>query len=167
MQKRISSAIEGESDRGVALLLAATLDNQLAQMLRSAMVDSHISDKLIFDERAPLSSFSARIDASLAMGQIDAGVHRDLEMVRKIRNLFAHHPMDLDFKDQQVYDQIRATEAFQSVFSAPPERKGTIERVGFLVTCFMISSLLFHSHEAKKIAKYPVLDRSKEVLDTD
>ena len=53
---------------------------------------------------SPLSSFSARINASFALGLIPAAVHRDLHLIRKIRNDFAHKLSVHSFEESPFRD---------------------------------------------------------------
>ena len=73
---------------------AAFLDSELENLLRSIVVDNPSVTNYIFGQSCPISSFSARIDLSYLLGLISPSVRRDLHLVRKIRNDFAHmhHP---------------------------------------------------------------------------
>jgi DNA-binding MltR family transcriptional regulator len=102
---RLSAAYEGESDRAAALLAASFLDEQLKQALESVLVDDSKLIKKLFEGYGPLSGFSARIDIAYAMGYLPRIIHRELHLIREIRNHFAHHPDLTDFATQTVKDK--------------------------------------------------------------
>ena len=102
---RLASAYEKESDRAVALLATAFLDEQCkAALVRHFVDDLKLSAKL-FSGYGPVASFSARVDMLLALGHIAEMVHRDLHVIRKVRNEFAHHADLIDFKDAAIRKQ--------------------------------------------------------------
>lgn len=92
-----------ESDRGAAVLAASFVENYLAAYLRFFMIEDADVEAL-FGGFGPLSGFSQRIEAAYAFGFLTASSRQDLKYVRKIRNHFAHHPMDASFEASPVRD---------------------------------------------------------------
>jgi hypothetical protein len=90
-----------ESDRGAAILAGSFLENALGLFLRSKARDPKIADQL-FGSVGPLSSFSQRIAVAYAFSFIPEQQYLDLELIRKARNHFAHHPMDATFASPEV-----------------------------------------------------------------
>lgn len=84
-------------DRGLVLSLSAFAEDALGFLLKSFMLHSETTSKLIEGFNAPLGTFSARIKAGYALGLITEEQFQDLERLRKIRNEFAHtwKPTDL------------------------------------------------------------------------
>ena len=80
-----------ETDRGVALSGSAMLENQLGEILGSFFVPNKGSKILLSDSNAPLASFSARAAAALALGLISRDEFEEMNLIRKIRNKFAHN----------------------------------------------------------------------------
>lgn len=94
---------QGESDRGCALLGAALLDEYLRQLLTAFMVDEPSeSNSLISGAYSPLSSFNARTQASFCLGLIGPGTKADLDIIRGIRNDFAHSLHGLSFDEDSI-----------------------------------------------------------------
>ena len=91
-----------ETDRGGALVGAALLDLKLADTLRAFMVSANAAEPLLDGATAPLGTFSARIKAAFAFGLIDDHERRECDLIRKVRNEFAHRPHGFDFQDQKV-----------------------------------------------------------------
>ena len=82
--------LEGESDRAAVIIAASKLDELLRDLIVARLVPSNTSHDELVDGDRPLSSFSARISIALRLGLIDAEIARSLDLIRKIRNDFAH-----------------------------------------------------------------------------
>lgn len=93
---------QDETDRGAALVGAVMIDDRLEHTLRGFMVESKISEELLEGAFAPLSSFSARIKMSYALGLINDYEFHNCELIRRIRNKFAHEGHGISFATQQV-----------------------------------------------------------------
>lgn len=94
-----------ETDRGAAVLAASFVEHYLAAYLRFFMVGDADAGTL-FGRFGPLSGFSQRIETAYAFGYLTATSRQDLNTVRKIRNHFAHHPMDATFDASPVRDLV-------------------------------------------------------------
>lgn len=99
---RFLSEFQRETDRGAALVGAALLDQQLLDLLQSHLLDKRESKELLLGGTAPLGTFSSRIKAAYCLGLISELEHKELQLVRKIRNEFAHHVHGLDFKNERL-----------------------------------------------------------------
>jgi DNA-binding MltR family transcriptional regulator len=120
---RLSSMLaelEKESDRGVALIGAAYLDEVLEQLLRAVLVDrkKHVDD-LLGCER-PLASFSARISMAYCLGLLDQDFYDDLQLIRKIRNDFAHRHEPASFELPTVRDRCLQLRSIKRLPPLPP-----------------------------------------------
>jgi len=112
-----------ESDRAVAILGAVFLDGHLTQLVASFLVDdSTIVDKLL---EGPLGTFASRISAAYCMGLITEHEHHDLQIIRAIRNKFAHELHGLSFSNTWVQDRcaaLRLAKKAPPVPGVPDER---------------------------------------------
>ncbi|MEA3431235.1 MAG: hypothetical protein U9R01_00940 [candidate division WOR-3 bacterium] len=81
-------AIEGE--RSAVVLGAARLDLGLERLLKRIMQHHPGGTDNLFDPERPLSSFSTKIALSFRLGLINSAFEHGLQMIRKIRNDFAH-----------------------------------------------------------------------------
>jgi hypothetical protein len=95
------NAYNGESDRGAAILSGSFVEHALGLYLRSKIQDIKLADDL-FSPLGPLSSFSQRIAIAYAFGFVSKLHHKDLELIRRIRNYFAHHPLDAIFSSPEI-----------------------------------------------------------------
>lgn len=98
------SELQQETDRGLPLVAAALIDEKLSETLEMFFTNNRSSKKLLTDSNAPLGTFSARIEMSLALGLIDEDEYSEAQLVRKIRNKFAHEKHGLNFSSQPIVD---------------------------------------------------------------
>jgi mannitol operon repressor len=80
-----------ESDRGAVLASAAYIDSLLAETLRSFLIDNKSAADMVDEYPGAMSSFSSRILACHAMGLISDDERTECNIIRKVRNEFAHH----------------------------------------------------------------------------
>ena len=98
---------EDESDRACVILAAALLDSALETLLRELLVACSTSEDPLFDSpNAPLASLSTRIEMAYRTGIIDSVFARNLHLVRKIRNDFAHNVSGCTFSDSAVVSRL-------------------------------------------------------------
>ena len=103
-----------ESDRAAVILVASLIDECLAALLKMYLVPIAQSKDSLFDSAtAPLSTFSAKIDLSHRVGLLSANLCRDIHLIRKIRNSFAHDIYGCTFQNGSV--RSRVDELFKSV----------------------------------------------------
>ncbi|MCC4610526.1 hypothetical protein XaCFBP7622_14715 [Xanthomonas arboricola] len=92
--KRLMALVEemsGESDRAVAIVGAAWVEEALSDSISSFLQPHDDSHKRLFKGNAPLATFSSKIDISRVLGIVSDIVWADLHRIRDIRNEFAHH----------------------------------------------------------------------------
>ena len=99
--------LQQESERGQVLISASMLDDLLMKTLQAFLIKGRSAERLLTGFNAPLGTFSARIEASHAMGLISDEEHHDATVIRKIRNEFAH-TLTASFDDQSIKDQCAA-----------------------------------------------------------
>jgi mannitol operon repressor len=93
---------QAETDRGAALVGAALIDHRLSETLRAFMVSKTAAGELLDGGSAPLCTFSARIKATFALGLIDRHEQQECDLIRKIRNEFAHRTHGIGFADLKI-----------------------------------------------------------------
>jgi mannitol operon repressor len=91
-----------ETDRGAALVGAALIDTRLESLLRSHLLQSKATEELLEGGNAPLGTFSSRIRMSYALGLITELEFKECEIIRRVRNDFAHGVHGLTFQDQKL-----------------------------------------------------------------
>lgn len=92
-----------ESDRSCVLIHVANLDNQLRRMLENHTVSTSTKlNKQVFEGNGFLSTLSAKIHASYFFGLISENEFHDFNVLRKIRNHFAHEEFGLFFSSDKI-----------------------------------------------------------------
>ena len=94
------------SARSFALVAASMLDELVKQLLVAHLLPPTGRDSLFGGPHAPLGSFSARIDLSHRIGLISPRLARDLHLIRRIRNDFAHSFDDLSFSTPEIAQRV-------------------------------------------------------------
>jgi mannitol operon repressor len=94
--------LQKETDRGLPLVGAALIDEKLLETLGAFLQAVKAADNLLTKPNAPLGTFAARLDACFALGLVDDHEYGEINLVRKIRNLFAHSRHGITFADERV-----------------------------------------------------------------
>jgi len=94
-------ALNKESHRGAVLIACSYLDSQLRQILAAFMASGSSAKILLEGFNAPLGTFSARIAACSALGLLTIQESRECDLLRKIRNEFAHK-VDASFEAEKI-----------------------------------------------------------------
>jgi hypothetical protein len=138
-----------ESDRGMALVGAAHVDERLLQILQAFFCDEHAANRLLVEGNAPLGTFSARAEACLALGFIDAFEYAEIKLIRKIRNEFAHATHGTSFKTNRIEGLC------SSLKSELPDGVNypNMARARFINSTVSLASRLFHRPEGARKQK--------------
>lgn len=100
---KVVRSFHEENDRGAAVLGGSFIDAYLAGYLKTQIVDDAPVD-LLFSGFGPLTNFSQRRAIAFSFGLITDQEYSDLKYIGKIRNHFAHHPLDTAFDKPPVSD---------------------------------------------------------------
>ena len=101
-------SLRKETDRGCALMAAEFLSSELGGLLRRRFVDDgKACDAVLEDGNGPLGTFSSRIEFAYLLGLIGPEARRELNLVRRIRNEFAHDYKPLDFNAERIANRCR------------------------------------------------------------
>jgi DNA-binding MltR family transcriptional regulator len=107
---KVYEALSAESDRGCVIFGSALISEALEELLKSffrqAPQDSRFIRSL-FDGYAPLSTFSARIQIAYAIGLVPRALRERIELIRKLRNEFAHESGPLSFENPHCGDRLQ------------------------------------------------------------
>ncbi|SIO60682.1 hypothetical protein SAMN05444166_6485 [Singulisphaera sp. GP187] len=94
---KMVATLDSESDRAVALIVTAWLDDALSEMIKSRLVkDKRVIDE-VFRFDSALGTFSSRIKLAYLMRRFSKTVYDNLQTIRTIRNGFAHSRENLQF----------------------------------------------------------------------
>ena len=127
-----------ERGRGAVLVGVARVDAALEHLLQAVMSPATAkSDGLFLPER-PLGSIGAKVALASRLGLIDSSVERALNVLRKLRNAFAHSAETASLEDPahssrlaEVYADARTNPLWtplETVLAAqPPSAHGPLE----------------------------------------
>lgn len=98
-----------ESDRGCVIFGAALISEALEELLRAHFRHTPDDAKLInslFQGYAPLAIFSAKFQLAYAFGVLPRELYQVIELIRRLRNEFAHESGPLCFDDPQCASRL-------------------------------------------------------------
>ncbi len=91
------------NDRGAALLLATNLENSLRIAIEGKLAIAEKHRAMLFEEEAsPLRDFAAKIRMGYAVGLFGEQTKKNLDIIRVIRNVFAHAPSPVRFSTIEI-----------------------------------------------------------------
>lgn len=79
-----------ETERGAALAAAAMIDSLLERILLAFLIENAGLKSLVEGVNAPLGTLAAKIGLAAAVGAISEQERSECNLIRKIRNEFAH-----------------------------------------------------------------------------
>lgn len=128
------------TDRVSAIMGMALVENNLMSAIESALADRSNTNALFFDAGAPFGTLRARIVAAQAMGLIDTRTASDLDLMRDIRNQFAHSLLKIDFANEHIADACAKIVPWQ--FEQEMDESFSPSRRRFQGACWEITTLL-------------------------
>ncbi len=152
----VSDMLLKESDRGCAIFGAAILHDDLEELLRSYFRDDEKSVKSVvnplFEGYAPLATFSSRIQIAFALRLITGDLRYRLDIIRRLRNDFAHQSGPINFDDAKCCDRLRILIAEGKPLEKKPAldpsliggqmitREQFVNRVAFIIAVSQLSA---------------------------
>ncbi len=94
-------AYKQKSDRAAALVIVANTDNALQYGLSRRLAVAYEDDRL-FGNGSPMDTFDKKIRMAVALRLIGPETENNLQIVKQIRNAFAHSNIHLTFKTQEI-----------------------------------------------------------------
>jgi hypothetical protein len=160
----VEAELYGGSDRARAVLLASFVENALQTFLQAQLRPTFTAEyhRLLFGANAPISSFSAKILVAYAFNWYGPDTRYDLDLIRELRNGFAHSRSSFTFETKEVAavcKQLRAPESpgafiprgyleFVSHEELREASDKTHPRTRFIMTCHTVSHRLLSNSGA-------------------
>ena len=98
-------------DRGQAASVLTTIgaiEDVLDAVIKSRMVVlSRKMESRLFRGYGPLSTFAAKIDIAFALGLLSDQDYADMQIIRKVRNEFAHSRSVIGFEKKEIADLVQ------------------------------------------------------------
>jgi hypothetical protein len=93
---------EAHSERGSAIVAASIVESSLEIAIAMNLLVSDKDFEKLFGFNAPLAFFDAKILLGFSLGLYGKNTRNDLDVIRKIRNGFAHAMLSLSFRTPEV-----------------------------------------------------------------
>lgn len=95
--------IRSTSDRGATIIIASHIEDQLATAIEHCLKQKD-DDTLscLYERDGALSTMFSTIHLAYAMGIIDSTMRKDLDIIRRIRNAFAHAKRPVTFQTPEI-----------------------------------------------------------------
>jgi hypothetical protein len=122
-----------ETERGTALAATAFIDDLLERTLLAFLIPNDSGQALTSGFNAPLGTFAARIVACHAMGLISELEFKECQILRKVRNEFAHK-VKMSFDDPKVQGLCSGL----TLFGEWEDGKPVVPRVKFSMSAIAI-----------------------------
>lgn len=144
-------------DRDRAIVLSAIAENHLTSLLQLLMLrhEKEISGQL-FNPSGPLGPFGTKIRVAYMLRIIPPEVYKDLILVSKIRNKFAHDLSVKSFDDQKITDWVKSMHHYKMFLNSVRTVQEKAEHE---------SSLPEPGHEFRTIA-YILGNSAKTIVDS-
>jgi DNA-binding MltR family transcriptional regulator len=134
-----------EGDRACALILAANIDNRLRDLLMAFFVEMSNNQKdALFKGNGALSTFSSVTRVAFASGLLSNDEFNDINIIRDIRNLFAHQEQGWSFSTEKVAQLCKSLKMPTTLRAEHPELAPNVQkpRASFEVTAASLVLLL-------------------------
>jgi len=97
------------NDRASAVILGSILETALETLLKATLRPNMNREmrRTLFDFRGPMGDFSSKIAVAFAIGIIGPISHSNLELIRLLRNEFAHARRHFKFATREVAELCR------------------------------------------------------------
>lgn len=90
------------SERAMAIVLGTIVENHLTRLLRLLMLRDEDIARELFHPSGPIGPFGTKIRLAYMLRIIEPELYRDIIVVNRIRNKFAHDLTAVTFEDQQI-----------------------------------------------------------------
>jgi DNA-binding MltR family transcriptional regulator len=110
-----------------AIVAGALLEDVLRAALAYNLIELSESElKELFENNGPLATFSSRIKMAYALGLISSEVKHDLDVVRDIRNDFAHELRSIDLDHDHFRRRILGLHAVKDRYDRDESKSGDL-----------------------------------------
>jgi hypothetical protein len=139
-----------QPDRHLAIVLAAVVEDGLAEALKARLVKNERITKKLLGSMGPLGTFAAKIDMGLLVGLYREDFAKMLHALREIRNKFAHEMRPLTLESEEIKAKAQGFVIYDQ-FHAGRRRKS--ERDRFVGACeIMLAALHIMGKNARRLA---------------
>jgi DNA-binding MltR family transcriptional regulator len=151
---RFLSLVGAQDDRGMVLSLSTFIEDTLGRLLMAYFRDCKATKELVEGFSAPLGTFGSRTKAAYAFGLVTEEQYRDMEILRKVRNQFAHNWEGVSLSRNDIHALIGQLSGY--TVNQKEIKGGNREKMlGTLSTCCMELQIFLGRLINKKAEKAP------------
>lgn len=151
---RFLALVSGQDDRAMVLSLATFIEDSLGRLLLAYFRNCKATRELVDGFNAPLGTLGARIKAVYAFGLATEDQYKDMEILRKVRNLFAHNWEGISLDHQDIKAMVGQLSGY-TIRHAPIEGGPRERLLGTLSSCCIELQVFLGRVEAGKTEKAP------------
>ena len=156
--------LQSESPRAAVIIASAFLDAQLRAILSNSFIDNKKVVEELLD--SDLSTFSSRTKTAYCMGLISESMFHDLNIIRKIRNKFAHKMHGYSFDEPEIVSWCNSMKLAKMIsnVSSMPKSHGNLFVLGVTQLAMQLGMKIIETGKSKKSApKNPELSQVVKV----
>ncbi len=160
---QLSTELRSMDDRSAAIIAATITEDGVESILVAKMRKLSTRDyRNLFSVDAPLSTFSAKIRLAYALKCVSRTDLNDLNIIRNVRNVFAHARLSIDFSTADIVSEIeylkileiiKTSSCYMELMKLPPSKsphfqiamaaKSNDPRNLFISSCLCLAFSLF------------------------
>jgi hypothetical protein len=132
-----------KNDRGAAILMATNLENALQSAIVSHLQLRSSQRRELFKFDSPMGTFENKIRIAAALKIIGPITRKNIEVIKAIRNAFAHAKIPITFKDAEVtaacklltWVSVQTTQIGRVVKPSPEVDAALVGKLRFRMVC--------------------------------
>lgn len=160
---RFMDLVHKQDDRAMVLSLATFLEDTLGRLLLAYFRTCKATKDLVEGFNAPLGTFGSRIKAVYAFGLVTEDQFKDMEILRKVRNLFAHNWEGVTLEQNDIKALIGQLSGY-TVDHKPIEGNSRESLWGPLSTCCLELQVFLGRLVNGKVEKAPDVSHRLSIL---
>lgn len=111
--QKIYDVLNHDSDLSCVLIGTSYLSELLGSAIRTILRKSNTTENLLTPGKGALGSFKSRVDLAYCLKLIPKEDRKDLDVIGKIRNSFAHKHLAFDFSEKEVEKECLSLNAWK------------------------------------------------------
>lgn len=133
---RFMRLVRDHDDRAMILSMGSFIEDALGRLLLAYFRNCKTTSELVEGFNAPLGTLGARIKAVYAFGLVGEDQFKDMEILRKVRNLFAHDWEGISLERNDVAALIGQFSgySFEGFSKEGPPRERLTRTIGCIAT---------------------------------
>lgn len=151
---RFLNVVGEQDDRAMVLSLATFIEDTLGRLLLAYFRTCKATKELVEGFNAPLGTLGSRIKAVYSFGLVTEDQYKDMEILRKVRNQFAHNWEGVSLDRNDIQAMIGQLSSY-TLHHKPIEGGVREKLLGTLSTCCIELQVFLGRVESGKTEKAP------------